>query len=201
MSRCVRALALAMVLACPLSASAHGWLRPTRVAAYYYPAPITWVPAVSAVYSAPYVLPVAPPALVCPPAVTGIVPPYAAPGTPYAVPVPAPPSAGPVAPVQPVEPVMPRVPEVSESHSYYDAYSVAPRTTDRPARDRYAIGFRNLSGRELMLKVDGRATLLEPGQTLSVQLPRRFVWQVVGRDPQSQALPDGESALEIVLRR
>jgi hypothetical protein len=96
---------------------------------------------------------------------------------------------------------MPRVPEVSESHSYYDAYCVAPRPADRPARDRYAIGFRNLSGQELTLKIEGRATLLQPGQSLSVQLPRRFIWQVVGRDPQSQALPEGESALEIVLRR
>jgi hypothetical protein len=96
---------------------------------------------------------------------------------------------------------MPRVPEVSESHSYYDAYSVAPRAADRLARDRYAVCFRNLSGRELTLKVGGRDAVLQPGQTLTVQLPGRFVWQVVGRDPQSQALPQGESALEIVLRR
>jgi hypothetical protein len=96
---------------------------------------------------------------------------------------------------------MPHIPEVSESHSYYDAYNVAPRATDRRAPDRYAIGFRNLSGREVTLLVAGRSTLLQPGQTLSVQLPRRFAWQVVGRDPQSQTLPEGESALEIVLRR
>jgi hypothetical protein len=93
------------------------------------------------------------------------------------------------------------MPEVSESHSYYDAYSVAPRAADRPSRDRYAVCFRNLSGRELTLKVGGRDVVVQPGQTLTVQLPGQFVWQVLGRDPESQSLPHGESALEIVLRR
>jgi hypothetical protein len=99
------------------------------------------------------------------------------------------------------EPAMPRIPEVTESHSYYDAYSVAPRAPVQTSRDRYPVGFRNLTGRELRLQVERQTTVLQPGQTWSTSLPREFVWQVVGRDPQRQAVPAGESALEIVLRR
>jgi hypothetical protein len=120
---------------------------------------------------------------------------------PYATPVPAPPSDGPVVPARPAEPAMPRIPAVSESHSYYDAYAVAPRTSGRPASGQFAVGFRNLSGRAVTLQVEGQARTLLAGQTLSMQLPRRFAWQVQGRESQSQLVPEGESALEIVLRR
>jgi hypothetical protein len=187
MSGILRGAALALVLALPLSAPAHGLHRfAPRSVSYYYPVPVVWVPAQVVMY--------APPPDVCPP----IVPPTSI----YAQPVPAPPSGSPVLPGK-VEPPMPKIPDVSESRSagssYFDAYPAAAR--DGVASGPPSVRVWNLSGRELTVRVDGQTRTVRHGQNVRLTVPRQFVWQVVGREPQSQRILDAESALEIIVRR
>jgi hypothetical protein len=191
MSAKVRSIAVVLILALPLSAGAHGLrLAAAHAVVYYCPAPVVWLPAANvAVYGPPVVaMPSAP--VPCPPA------------TRYAPPVAAPPSDSPVTPGR-VEPTMPKIPDVSESRSspkaYYDAYPVASR--GQPAGESPSIRVWNLSGQELRLKVNGEALVLRHGQQVGRTVPRQFVWQVLGREAQTERIPEGESALELVVRR
>src|SRR5437773_12085514 len=114
--------------------SAQGWCGyPAPALAYYYPAPVQWAPLYSPLYAEPCPGFAAPRALVYP----------QAPARPYATPTPAPPSGAPVSPTNPSPPPMKKVPEAGESRSYFDAYGVEPRTSEKRAGDRCAAGFWN----------------------------------------------------------
>jgi hypothetical protein len=63
------------------------------------------------------------------------------------------------------------------------------------------VGFWNLTGHELTVKIDGQPHTLAVDKNLQVAVPRHFVWQVEGRDPQTENIAQGECALEIVIRR
>jgi hypothetical protein len=114
-----------------------------------------------------------------------------------AQPVPAGPSAGTGKTVEP-----PRSPGVNESRSYFSAYAVAPRDAQpRLAADRARVGFWNLSEVDLTLTIANQAYTLPRGKSVKLELPRQFVWRVDAREPQSEKMPESESALEIVIRR
>ncbi len=190
MLRIVRGVMVALGVTLPAPAFAHGLLHPRSAyaVAYYYPAPVVrfYVPAV-------------PPPPLCPPPLVSVPPPVA-----FAAPVPAPPSASPAAP-RAVEPTMPHLPDVVESHSaaspYYDAYPLAARDGKSPGPTAPTVRVWNLSGRDLSVKVDGKPSLIAPGQSVRLTVPRQFVWQVIGREPQSERIPEGDLGLEIVVRR
>jgi hypothetical protein len=101
---------------------------------------------------------------------------------------------------------MPKLPEVSESHSpaassYYDTYALAPREAAGAGATAPTVRVWNLTGRDLQVKVDGKPATIPPGQNLKASVPRQFVWQVIGREPQSERIAEGDLGLEIVVRR
>jgi hypothetical protein len=188
--------ALLVLLAVPTTG--FGWFhslfarssyRAAPATVYYCPVPVAVaVPAVPAPAPVPYTLVPAPPP---------------APPRLYAEPRPAPPSGG--------TPEPPRAPDTMpkagvnsrESQKvgakYYDAYFVAGAA--RPAADRCAVTFWNLSGQSVTLTVDGQPRSLPAGQSARLDLKRDFAWGVAGRDPERQQVPAQESGVEIVIRR
>jgi hypothetical protein len=204
-SRKLAVAAVVLVLAFPVAALAWGrWHRNEPVAANYYPVPVAVAPAVPVFTPPPVVSPVlvAPPAPVCPPfAVPGVAPPSGSQEPPLAGPPPAPgPTEHPAGPPPDRASGYGPGPAVAESH-LYDVYPVASGNRPRPAGDRAAVTFRNLSGRDVALEVDGQKRSLPNGQWLRLELGRTFAWQVDGRPAQTERLPDGETGLEVVLRR
>jgi hypothetical protein len=85
--------------------------------------------------------------------------------------------------------------------SIYDVYPVAPRGTALATGERPSICFWNLSGRDIVLKVGGRTQTLPRGGRAQLQLERRFVWQVVGREEHTENLAASAAGVEIVIRR
>jgi hypothetical protein len=85
--------------------------------------------------------------------------------------------------------------------SFYDVYPVALHGTTLPAGQRPSICFWNLSGRDVVLKVEGQTQTIPLGGRTRMNLEGSFVWQVVGHEPRSQDLAAGAPGLEIVLRR
>jgi hypothetical protein len=158
------------------------------VTAYYYcptPPAVAFVPVPATVPPPPY----APP------------PPAAAPR--YAEPRPAPPSGSSVEPPRAPD-AMPKagvnaVESRKAGEKFYDSYLVA--SGGRPAGDRCAVMFWNLSGQGLTLTVDGQSRPLPAGQSLRLDLKRDFAWRVAGRDEERQQVPAQESGVEIVIRR
>lgn len=113
---------------------------------------------------------------------------------PLAAPSAAPPSAGPIQSGK-------GQPEVTESRSFYEAFKVPSTSTDKPASERCAVGFWNLTGRDVTVSVDGKSQVIPRGKTVRLQVDRQFVWQVSGREAQTEKVPMENSGLEIVLRR
>lgn len=187
-------------LLCPAAANANwfrSWYGP-RVAYYYAPP--------SVVYYVP-AAPVVP--LPCPPPLVPAVGVQVTPAPPpLAVPQAAPPSRSPEPPpavVPPPVPVpapapAPPAPAVGEQR-FYDGYAASGRGATAGSGDRVSVGFWNLSGQDMVVVVaDQRVTLLR-GASTTVQAPRQFTWQVAGRPMLSEAVPIGESAWEIVIRK
>ena len=115
--------------------------------------------------------------------------PVSSPAPAYAVPFPAPPSS------QSAEPPLgstSKPPTISES-----------RTGSKypPMDDRCRIGFWNISGRDVTLKVNGQSRLLPSNRAVTLDLGRDFVWQVDSREPQRQQVPAGQASHEIILRQ
>jgi hypothetical protein len=89
-----------------------------------------------------------------------------------------------------------------ESTSFYDAYSVAPMNTAKPGGKRCAVDFWNLTDRDLALRIEGGPPQVLPrGKSMRVVTGPRFTWQAKGRPAQTTRVEDGESALQIVIRR
>jgi hypothetical protein len=80
-------------------------------------------------------------------------------------------------------------------------FAVAAGDRAKPAGDRCSVAFWNLSAQDLTLKVDGQKRILPRGKSLTLELDRKFVWQVEGREPEAERVPANETGLEIVIRR
>jgi hypothetical protein len=63
------------------------------------------------------------------------------------------------------------------------------------------VGFWNLSGHDVVLRVDGQPHLLALGQRLKLELGRRFVWKVGDYEAQVEQMPAGIPTMELVIRR
>jgi len=197
MSGIVRGAAVAILLVCPLTGLANGWRSNSRgITAYYYPPPVLYVPTFR-------VLPVVPcPVEVLPPAPVFQVPVVPTPAPrPLATPTPAPPSTGPVVPSSPATPPMNQVPAVEEARSFYQPTPALTETSNRPAGDKARVGFWNLSGRDVTLRVDGQTHLLGQRQCLKLDLGRNFVWKVGDAEAQVEQMPAGVPSMELVIRR
>jgi hypothetical protein len=183
-----KATALVLLLACPLPGFAFGWRArsSTVTTQYYYPAPV-----------------IVQPAPVVTETVVPVLPAYPAPvpSVPLAVPTPAPPSTQPAVPLQTAPPPLAPAPGVSESRSG----TVGPATsTSRyltPTGERVSVAFWNLSGRDVVLTVDGETRLVPRGQNWRLELGRAFSWQMDGKAEQLEWVPAGKTTVELVIRR
>lgn len=190
MVRVVRAVLVLSLVFVAKDVSAN-WFRapaPVVTAYYYYPVPVICIPS----------FPMSGPTYALPP--IGVSAPQTPPQQPkgvapsqnqlpgYAKPTPAPPSS--TAP-----------PGVDESRrsNYYDAYAVE-RGHARPA-DRCTVGLWNQSAQSVTVTVAGQPRVLQRGQGVTLELPRRFVWQIEGRDPVQETVADGQAGVDIVIRR
>jgi hypothetical protein len=204
MAKLARLMSVAVILSFPLLARGNGLtlVRSPVVVANYYPAPVFCVPVVAfAVY------PVCVPPPVCP-----VPPPLSAPSPAYAPPTAAPPSAAPSTPEPPLAaPPVPAKPTAAppsrplgfgESTSFFDTYPVASPGGSGLAGDHSKVDFWNLTGKDLVLRLDGEPPLVLPHhKDLPLTTGRQFTWQVEGREKQTTRFRDGESALQIVIRR
>jgi hypothetical protein len=165
----------------PVSAFAHGWSR-SSMASYYSPVMSFADPCV--IY-----VPVCPPQMQAHGTVPGPTPRKA----PLAAPSAAPPSTGPI-------PSGKGAPAVSESRSFYESFGVQPGATDKTSPNHCAVGFWNLTGRDVTLSIDGKPQIVPQGKNLRLQLGRQFVWQIGGHEAQTEKIPIENSGVEIVLR-
>ena len=197
MTEAIRGAAVVVLFVWPLAGLAHGWGHGGRVVtAYYYPAPVLQVP-ISAVM----------PAVPCPVAVVPSAPVVRAPvlptpaPRPLATPAPAPPSSGPVNPSSPSTPPMNQVPAVGESRALYQPTAAVTESSSRAGTEKARVGFWNLSGRDVVLRVDGRSHFLAQGTCLKLDVARTFAWKVGDYDTQVEQMPGRVASMELVIRR
>ena len=207
MSNLSRALSVFLLLATPMIARGDGFYsRYRNSVACYCPVVVTCVPV--SVYD-----PCAPYAATPGRSQAAISRPVPG-GKNYAPPTAAPPSATPsttpsTLPPPLAEPPPPKLPplstskppQVSEPRYYYDSYAATPRTGAKPLGDRVSVGFWNLTDQDVTIKIDGQPRLLPKGKSVSMELGREFIWHLEGRDPQTERVATGESAMEIVIRK
>ena len=143
----------------------------------------------SSAWSSSYYVP-APYWYYCPPGPL-VVPVPNAPRSTYAKPTPAPPS-------QTIEPPLQKM--ISDSRA---PVLITTRSSERgvsTASDRCRVGFWNLSGRDVMLTIDGKAWSLPSNHMVTLETERQFAWHV---DRQAQTLvrvTEGMATHEVVLR-
>jgi hypothetical protein len=126
---------------------------------------------------------------VCPVVPVYCVPAGAAAMTPrkmYAVPKAAPPSQTSEPPVN-----LNTKPIIRETRSPGGENSV---------RNQCSVGFWNLSGRDIRIKVNGASQVVPRDRALMFDLGRDFVWHVDGSEPQRVLVPQDRNTHEIVLR-
>ena len=183
----VRGAALAGLLVALLAAPAFGWHR--RTASYYYSgyyAPVAG--GVSYYQFVPnYNLQPAVVWVPCAPGTAGATLPTRV--SIYAPPTPAPPS-------QTVEPPLGKPdqspgPPISE----WRAGSATPA-----AKGRYAVGFWNVSSRDVLLTVAGQTRLLPRNRSITLELEREFIWQVDQQAARQERVAAERNGMEIVIR-
>jgi hypothetical protein len=156
----------------------------------HWPTPSHGVPVISGYYPCPLFL--------VPSAVSAPASPVA---PVYARPTPAPPSAAPAPTGEGTRfPGKGPTPRVTESRSAVASYSVVPRSSEKLAGERCSVGFWNLTNRDLTLKVEGNSRVIPRGKSVTLELGRQFVWQIEGREPQTEQVPPTEAGVEIVIR-
>ena len=148
----------------------------------YFPSTVCWVPAE--------------PAVVIPESVV----------LPLAVPSPAPPSALPELPPLPSRPAPPIMPPADPATTtarrvgepYFDLYAGQRKGTPSAG---VSVAFWNLTAGTVTLRVQGRDWDLPPRRKVTLDLPRSFSWNVVGRQAEQTRLAGNQTEAEILLRR
>jgi hypothetical protein len=177
MRRLIWGLALVGIAGLSGPASGHGFAVRRPVVAYWSSPVIAWAPP-RVVYYPPVV-----PAVVCPAPQTSAIP------VPFATPSPAPPSKGKL-----------RLPAVRDSEPVPRSNPPAKTPSEKIDPDRCQVGFWNVTGRDLTLTVAGERRRLPRGRSVTLNLGRRFDWQVDGGTVHSERVPAERATLEIVLR-
>jgi hypothetical protein len=122
-----------------------------------------------------------------------------------AEPTPAPPSASP-APGSPTP--VPRSPTTAEPPTFqkraptvFEARSGA-RTAQAAevSEDRCKVGFWNITGQDVTLTIDGKSRMLAKDRAVTIDLGRDFTWQITGREPRHERVPQETNVLEVILR-
>ncbi|MBI3407944.1 MAG: hypothetical protein HY040_06255 [Planctomycetes bacterium] len=180
----ILALICAITLLSPASARAFGgrwWssARGTTTVVYcpvvIQPVPVVWICAPTS----PRVIPLMPQA------------------QPYAAPSAAPPSGVPSAQTKepPLGSAPGKGPTIIESRS---SVAAGPAT---PAGAKCKVGFWNLTGRDVTLKIDGQPRTLPRDRAVTLELARAFVWQVDQSEASSEQVPMDEAFHEVIIRK
>jgi hypothetical protein len=93
------------------------------------------------------------------------------------------------------------VPAVDESRSSYRAAAALKDPPNPPAGGKARVGFWNLTGRDVVLRVDGQTYAIGAGQNLKLELGRTFVWKVDQYEAQVEQMPAAAPSMELVIRR
>jgi hypothetical protein len=178
-------------------ADAFGW-RSSHTVSYY---PVFYT------YPVVYSYPACPVPVIAAPVMT-------APTTPYAVPRAAPPSPRESA-EPPTSSSKKQAPTINEMRSNSGtAHPLTPTPLPQGERgrgegaskypsvdDRCRVGFWNVSGRDVTIKVNGESRRLPRNRAVTLELPRDFVWQLEDREVRREQVPSGQPTFEIILRQ
>lgn len=184
MSRIRLLVTAAMVLGMTGPAAAHfGFLfRPRTTTAYYYAVPVTEICVTPVVW-----MPVDDPSRL------------------FAQPLPAPASTGKEPPLADPGKKLPISSQSrkaqSQSAGYFDSYAVAATGSASRGDGLCSVSFWNLSAAEMTLKIGEKRTSLPAGRNVTLNLDRRFQWQIEGREMQTGQVSLNDKGLEIVIRR
>ena len=180
-------LAGALLLSLSASAQAFGWRwgRPAYQASYYYH------PYVPVYYSYPICTTIVP--------VVGI--PHMPPATktgPVQTPVPQtkePPAAANTDTPPLANPIR-KAPTVTEARSMSSNLIQASNT-----KERCKVGFWNLTGRDITLKIDGQPRTLAKDRAITLELDRAFAWQIDDGASVNERVPTEQPFHEVILRQ
>ena len=129
--------------------------------------------------------------------VTVSPPTYCAPTSPaqYAQPVAAPPRT--------TEPPLAdsKKPVVTESHFSADQKAKNKTVVSKSQKIDYCrVGFWNLTGRQVVLRIDGKGHYVAKNKAITLTVARDFSYQLDGESMESVQVPDEKKTFEIVLR-
>lgn len=184
---------LALLVLLGTSSSAQAWWWGWRGWGYGYYGPAYYGPAYySAAYYAPAYYAYYPSYPTCSSVVPPAEPQSVAPAKKVAETVPSgtskePPGLG---------NMMKKGPTVTESRSQGGVYAGGANS-----KDRCKVGFWNLTGRDVTLKVDGQQRLLPRDRAVTLELERAFVWQLDQGDRVTERVPDDQPFHEVILRQ
>jgi hypothetical protein len=88
-----------------------------------------------------------------------------------------------------------KAPVITESRSQKGAYASGS------SRERCKVGFWNLTGRDITLKVDGQERLLPRNRAITLTLARSFAWQIDQGETVTERVPDDQPFHEVLLRQ
>ncbi len=92
--------------------------------------------------------------------------------------------------------MMKKGPTVTESRSLGGAYAQGANV-----KDRCKVGFWNLTGRDVTLKVGGQTRSLPKDRAVTLDLERAFAWQLDQGDMNSERVPEDQPFHEVILRQ
>lgn len=180
---------------------------PVEVPAVVVPPAIAYEPPPSEVACEPPVVTVPPPAPVPAPVPVPMQPGSPIPAVPAvpgaAIPEPAPPSTPEMLPPTSPSSISRRVSAFraasSPDRTSYSIYN--SRTSGQPASaDRASVTIWNLTGRTLVLSVNGRTLSISQGRKLEVETSRTFSWQVTGQSAEVTSVPEAQNGLTLAIR-
>jgi hypothetical protein len=93
------------------------------------------------------------------------------------------------------------VPAVQESRSFSPSTPAVVESSTPPASDKAKVSFWNVTGRDVVLRVEGQTHLLGQGKSLKLDLGRTFVWKMDDYQAQVEQVPASVPSMELVLRR
>ena len=89
-----------------------------------------------------------------------------------------------------------RAPLITESK--WQAHKAA--AADPVAKDRLLVGFWNLTGRDVTLKVDGQIRVVPKDKAVNLQLERQFGWQVDQGEPKMESVSPERRQFDVLIR-
>jgi len=87
-------------------------------------------------------------------------------------------------------------PTVTESRSKTGGYAEAGTT-----KERCKVGFWNVTGRDVTLKIDGQPRLLPKDRAVTLDLDRSFAWQIDQGESVIENVPEEQGFFEVILRQ